>query len=203
MGKSMAKNVKGNVQSGRKPVKQPTKSPLKSKPTAKGKKTTEEELQHLTANLLASLKEKASECGLYEEYTPEAEGMSANSPMNAIGDGSRLKKIFDFLVQIAPLIIPLIFADEAPPAMSGTAEETPTPVMGFFGINLDNIQEIVNHVINLLESQGQEAVSVVNGIMKVLRAVTGRDMTGVFTALSEVTDDVTDIITAVKEEFGL
>ena len=83
------------------------------------------------------------------------------------------------------------------------ADKTMAPMCAAAGIDWGWTERMVNHVVNLLESQGSAIKETVTDLLRAIRLFTGRDMKGVFDALGEVSDDVSGIIKAVKEEFGL
>lgn len=81
--------------------------------------------------------------------------------------------------------------------------DVPTPVMSTVGLDWLGIQGTVDHVLNLLESQGEAAVGIVRNLLKLVAAVTGRDMLLVFRLANELYVDVAALIAAIRAEFEL
>lgn len=79
----------------------------------------------------------------------------------------------------------------------------PTPLMAGVGLSFVDVLAVADHVVKLLESQGKTCLEIVTGMLKLIRAVSGRSMVGVFVALQELQEDVTALIAAVKAEFSL
>ncbi len=71
------------------------------------------------------------------------------------------------------------------------------------GFSFVDATELAQHVVNLLETQGETALSIVTGILKLIKAVGVKDMASVFAVLAQERVDVTALIAAVKVEFGL
>jgi hypothetical protein len=71
------------------------------------------------------------------------------------------------------------------------------------GLSFPDVLEVAQHVVNLLESQGANALDVVRGMLKLIKAVSGRDMLGIFNTLGELRGDVAELIAAVRLEFSL
>ena len=87
--------------------------------------------------------------------------------------------------------------------MASVMAAEPTAMMASAGLSFVDVLSVAQHVVKLLESQGQACLDIVAASLKLIKAVSGRDMLGCFAALREVTDDVTKLIAAVKEEFGI
>lgn len=79
----------------------------------------------------------------------------------------------------------------------------PTQTMASVGLSWDGILDVGQHVINLLESQGQLALGIVDNLVKMVAAVSGRDFLTVFALLNQTVVDVQALIAAIKAEFGL
>lgn len=71
------------------------------------------------------------------------------------------------------------------------------------GLDWDGVLSSVNHVIHLLETIGPSAISLAKSVMLGIKAATNRDLAGVFAALNAATDDVREIVAAIKAEFNL
>lgn len=66
-------------------------------------------------SLEAQIHACAKQCGLTPDEAASAlEGVSARSPVGAIGDGVLLGKLFDFIKLILPLLLPLITKNPPP-----------------------------------------------------------------------------------------
>ncbi len=79
----------------------------------------------------------------------------------------------------------------------------PTEPMLAVGLTFPDVLGIAQHVVNLLETQGENCLDIVKGMLKLIKAVSGRDMLGIFNSLGELRGDVAELIVAVKAEFGL
>ena len=66
-----------------------------------------------------------------------------------------------------------------------------------------DVTGVANHVVNLLESQGQAVVTIVRNLLKMIAAFTTRDMTEVFRLANEEYVDIQALTAAIKVEFGL
>lgn len=78
-----------------------------------------------------------------------------------------------------------------------------TMMMDKVGFSWIDVNDVVEHVIRLLESQGDTAVAIVRRLLKLVKAVTDRDLLAIFTLLNDTVVDVKKVIAAVKAEFGL
>lgn len=79
----------------------------------------------------------------------------------------------------------------------------PTPLMAGFSLSFVDVLAVADHVVKLLETQGKSCLEIVTGSLKMIRAVTNRDMLGVFTALRELQEDVSVLVAAIRLEFEL
>lgn len=75
----------------------------------------------------------------------------------------------------------------------------PNPV----GFALVDVTALAQHVVHLLQTQGDLAIGVVTGILKLIKAATAKDMLSVFAQLNQSVVDIQALIAAVKEEFGI
>lgn len=80
---------------------------------------------------------------------------------------------------------------------------TPTPLMASVSLSFVDVLAVADHVVHLLQTQGKTALEIVTGMLKLIRAVSGRDMLGIFTALRELQDDVSTLVAAIKAEFQI
>lgn len=81
---------------------------------------------------------------------------------------------------------------------------TPLPVGAVeVGFSWFDAEVQIRHVINLLETQGDTALAVVKGSLKLIKLATQRDMLGVFAELNSVTVNVQKLVEAIKAEFGI
>lgn len=78
-----------------------------------------------------------------------------------------------------------------------------TPEMAAVGLSWPDVETQVHHVLNLLQTQGDAALEVVKGLIKLVKLATARDMFGVMAQLQKSTVDIQALITAIKEEFEL
>lgn len=83
------------------------------------------------------------------------------------------------------------------------SEPAMTAAANAVGFSFVDATELAQHVVNLLQSQGDRAISVVTGILKLVKAVTSKDMAGIFVQLNQTVVDITALIAAVKEEFNI
>lgn len=88
---------------------------------------------------------------------------------------------------------PVPFATSAPP----TAE------MQAVGMSFLDVQEFAQHLLTLLQTQGQTVLDIVATGVRLIKAVTTRDMLGIFTELSKASVDIQALIAAIKLEFGI
>jgi hypothetical protein len=79
----------------------------------------------------------------------------------------------------------------------------PTATMLAVGLNFPDVLDIAQHCVNLLESQGRNAMEIVKNMLKLVKAVSGRDLPTIFTALGELRGDVAELAAAIRLEFGL
>ena len=66
-----------------------------------------------------------------------------------------------------------------------------------------DVEGVARHILHLLQTQGETALDAVRAGVAVIKAATGRDLFGVLAALDKVRADVTEIVAAVKAEFGI
>jgi len=78
-----------------------------------------------------------------------------------------------------------------------------TPTMAKVGVNWLDIKGFAEHLIHLLQTEGETAIDLVDTSIRLVQAVTGRDYVAIFAALQKGQRDVTEIIAAVKAEFGI
>jgi hypothetical protein len=79
----------------------------------------------------------------------------------------------------------------------------PTPLMTEYGISWPTIVDQAQHCINLLESQGDTILSLVTGTLRMIAALSRRDMIEIFALLNATYTDVAKLIAAIKAEFGI
>lgn len=178
-----------------------------SKPSTGHKDSTPKEFTDEESVMLkAALRQCAEECGLLEELRKKP--TVGSSAVGKWGDGQLVTKFFEWFVKLAPLIIPLILKDEdkskktfGASGFDDTAE--PTPMMGLFDINFADITGMVEHVVKLLEEQGENVLSIVKGLLSFVRAVSQRDLASIFVIIQQEKVDIQELITAIKDEFGI
>lgn len=65
------------------------------------------------------------------------------------------------------------------------------------------VTDAVNHAITILEKDGETVKDAVSNGLKFVQSVTGRDLTGILTALQAEQADFSKIIADIRAEFGL
>lgn len=78
-----------------------------------------------------------------------------------------------------------------------------TQMMGAAGFSWDDVLVQAQHVVHLLQTEGDTALAIVTGTLKLVRYIAARDMLNVFAQLNATTVDVQALIAAIKAEFGL
>ncbi len=79
----------------------------------------------------------------------------------------------------------------------------PTPLMMRTGVFWPNALNIVNHCLNLIESQGDTCLDIVRDLLLVARALCGRDLVSIFTGLNELRVNGAELIAAIRKEFEM
>ncbi len=79
----------------------------------------------------------------------------------------------------------------------------PTPRMSAVGLGWPDIVNVGQHLLNLLETQGQAALEIVRDVMLLVKATTSGDYLEIFRLLNQTVVDITALIQAVKDEFGI
>jgi hypothetical protein len=87
--------------------------------------------------------------------------------------------------------------------MSFMRSAPPTQPMHAVGLSFDDIAVQAQHVVHLLQTQGDTALRVVTNTLKLVKAVTGRDMLTVFALINQETVDIQTLTKAIQDEFGL
>lgn len=80
---------------------------------------------------------------------------------------------------------------------------TATPMMGSVGLSWLDLKSYAEHLVHLLQTEGDTAIDAVDTAIRLVKAVTGRDFVAVFAALQQEQKDIQQIIAAVKAEFGI
>lgn len=78
-----------------------------------------------------------------------------------------------------------------------------TPTMTSVGLSWVDIEVQVKHVLNLLQTQGETALEIVRGTIRLIKAVTNREMVAVFIELKALSVNIQALIAAIKAEFGI
>lgn len=78
----------------------------------------------------------------------------------------------------------------------------PTPVMAAVGLDWLGVRDVIDHVLEQLEKHGPAALNVARGCLKLVAAVSGRDMVEVFRLANEIYVDVAALIAAIRAEFA-
>jgi hypothetical protein len=79
----------------------------------------------------------------------------------------------------------------------------PTPLMTEYGLSWPDVTDLAAHCIKLLESQGATALRMVGNILRMIKALSLRDMVEIFTLLNATYTDAVKLIAAIKAEFGI
>lgn len=177
-----------------------------SKPSTEHKDSAPKEFTDEESVMLRSvLRQCAEECGLLEEFRKKP--TVGSSAVGKWGDGVLLSKFLEFIAKIGPLIIPLILKEDTSRKTFGATEfdasGEPTLIMGLFGIDFTDITGMVEHVVKLLEDQGENVLSIVKGLLSFVRAVSQRDLASIFAIIQQEKVDIQELITAIKDEFGI
>ena len=78
-----------------------------------------------------------------------------------------------------------------------------TPVMGSVGLSWLDLKSYAQHLIHILQTEGNTAIDAVDTAIRLVKAVTNRDYVTVFAALQQEQKDIQQIIEAIRTEFGL
>ena len=78
-----------------------------------------------------------------------------------------------------------------------------TPKMGAVGLSWLDLKGYAQHLIHLLETEGDTAIDAVDTAIRLVKAVTDRDYPAIFLALQQEQKDVQAIIAAIRTEFNL
>lgn len=79
----------------------------------------------------------------------------------------------------------------------------PTPMMAGVDLDWSGVIAYARGAIRFLKEHGDTAIDALEAGFRAFKAITGRDMMGIFAALSELTVDVQNLIAAIREEFGI
>lgn len=77
------------------------------------------------------------------------------------------------------------------------------PLMKAVKLNWLSILGMAEHCVNILQSEGETVLDIVRGIMKMIQAVSERDLFTIFAQLNKTTADVNKVVDAIKKEFGI
>lgn len=77
-----------------------------------------------------------------------------------------------------------------------------TPQMVQAGLSLDWAQRQINHVINLLTTQGPQAKQTVQDVLTTIKYFTGKQFVQAFLMLETDINDVQGIIAAIQAEWA-
>ena len=77
-----------------------------------------------------------------------------------------------------------------------------TGVMGTVGFGWGDLTEQVEHVINVLEKEGDAAIRVARGMLTMIGYFASKDFTKAFVLMTAVSADVKGIVAAIREEWG-
>jgi hypothetical protein len=79
----------------------------------------------------------------------------------------------------------------------------PTAEMTAAGLSWPDVTDLAQHCIALLESQGPTALRLVGNTLRLIAAVSRRDMIEIFALLNATYTDVQKLVAAIKAEFGI
>lgn len=80
---------------------------------------------------------------------------------------------------------------------------SPTPMMVQYGFDWSKVIDYAKKSVKLLQEQGDTIVDIIQAGFIGIKAITNRDMLGIFAALSDVAVNTQKLIDAIKLEFGL
>jgi len=78
-----------------------------------------------------------------------------------------------------------------------------TPMMGSVGLSWLDLKSYAEHIVHLLQTQGETAIDAVDTAIRLVKLATLRDFVGIFAALQQEQKDVQAIIAAIRTEFGI
>lgn len=87
--------------------------------------------------------------------------------------------------------------------MRSDMNTTATPLMATAGLSFIDVAEVVGHVANLLEKDGALVADLARNTLKMVQAVTSRNLVGVIQALTELNADFKQIAADIRAEFGI
>ena len=83
-----------------------------------------------------------------------------------------------------------------------TSAPVPEP-MGAVGLDWTGVRAYAEKAIKLIQDHGHEFLDMIDAGFRAFKAITSRDMLGIFAALNDVTVDLQKLIAAIKDEFGI
>lgn len=78
-----------------------------------------------------------------------------------------------------------------------------TAAANLASLSWPDVTDVANHVLNLLETQGAAAITIVRNLLKMIAAFTTRDLTTVFALANQEYVDVQALVAAIRAEFGI
>ena len=81
--------------------------------------------------------------------------------------------------------------------------ETPNAVMMSAGVTTFDITGFVEHLANILETQGSTVVDAVRTGLNLIQYITSRNISGIIASLTVIGADFKSIAKAIRDEFGL
>lgn len=79
----------------------------------------------------------------------------------------------------------------------------PTAAMSAVALDWSGVKVFAEKAVKLIQDHGDEFLDLVDSGFRAFKSVTGRDMLGIFTALSDAQRDLQAIIAAIQLEFAL
>ena len=81
--------------------------------------------------------------------------------------------------------------------------ETPNAMMMSAGVTTFDITGFVEHLANILETQGSTVVDAVRTGLNLIQYITSRNISGIIASLTVIGADFKSIAKAIRDEFGL
>lgn len=78
-----------------------------------------------------------------------------------------------------------------------------TQMMGSIGLSWSDITSTVNHVVNMIQNDGETVLDFAKNTLKLVAAVADRDLGTILTSFQGAKTDITKLIVDIKAEFGL
>jgi len=70
-------------------------------------------------------------------------------------------------------------------------------------MTFSDVKYLAANIIDHLEKEGETYIHAARTILKLIQAISSRDMIGIMTQINSLQVDVKKLVVAIKEEFGL